>query len=479
MLTFTFSKISGYMTGEERLTSGMVGKQVRFVFSPEWESLNKTAVFTDGYVTRVVPNVGEETVIPSDVLKIPGRRLVVGIYGKTADGNVVIPTLRVEGPMVEQGIDPFARSVTDRSGKLRALTENMDPEQLLVMIGDISALDTESKFSLVEAVNELAARPVADVPPEEVEEILREYLQTHPDIKNAYQYALDGGYAGTEEEFSRKLAEEVPNPYQYAQAVGYAGTEEEFIRKLLKDIPDPYTLPVASSRTLGGVKPVPATEDMTRSVGVDENGRLWTYEEECGYGAVLTGYAGNTEAELEEALLGVINTMANYSTKQIRCSMAFLGKSGFYLTTVFRHTSTYVLVTFQSMSFGGAVLQKVYSGGTWSPIEWRNPPMELGVEYRTTERYQEKSVYIKAVDLGTLPASGDKGVAYTSTPSKKVVSMEAYAITASGNVNQFPFYSTAGVVMGKVSAATTKIFVDALSDMSNCTGFAVIKYLKD
>lgn len=37
-----------------------------------------------------------------------------------------------------------------------------------------------------------------------------------------------------------------------------------------------YTLPVATSETLGGVKPVAKTDAMTQSVGVDANGALYT-----------------------------------------------------------------------------------------------------------------------------------------------------------------------------------------------------------
>lgn len=40
-------------------------------------------------------------------------------------------------------------------------------------------------------------------------------------------------------------------------------------------IPAAYTLPVATAQTLGGVKPVAKTEDMTQSVGVDQLGGLW------------------------------------------------------------------------------------------------------------------------------------------------------------------------------------------------------------
>lgn len=37
-----------------------------------------------------------------------------------------------------------------------------------------------------------------------------------------------------------------------------------------------YTLPIATADTLGGVKPVTKSNDMTQSVGVDETGGLWT-----------------------------------------------------------------------------------------------------------------------------------------------------------------------------------------------------------
>ena len=43
-----------------------------------------------------------------------------------------------------------------------------------------------------------------------------------------------------------------------------------------------YTLPVASSTTLGGVKPVAKTSAMTANVGVDENGALFAEGGEAG-----------------------------------------------------------------------------------------------------------------------------------------------------------------------------------------------------
>ena len=37
-----------------------------------------------------------------------------------------------------------------------------------------------------------------------------------------------------------------------------------------------YTLPVATSETLGGVKPVSKTDAMTQEVGIDQEGKLYT-----------------------------------------------------------------------------------------------------------------------------------------------------------------------------------------------------------
>ncbi len=41
------------------------------------------------------------------------------------------------------------------------------------------------------------------------------------------------------------------------------------------------------------------------------------------------------------------------------------------------------------------------NNGKWQPVEWINPPMELGTEYRTTERYLGKPVYVKTFNIPT------------------------------------------------------------------------------
>lgn len=55
---------------------------------------------------------------------------------------------------------------------------------------------------------------------------------------------------------------------------------------------------------------------------------------------------------------------------------------------------------------GTPVIRRHCYGGNWQPWEWENPPMSIGIEYRTTERWNGKPVYKKLVNMGTLPASG-------------------------------------------------------------------------
>lgn len=43
-------------------------------------------------------------------------------------------------------------------------------------------------------------------------------------------------------------------------------------------------------------------------------------------------------------------------------------------------------------------------------VEWLNPPMALGTEYRTVERFKNKVVYVKAISFGALPDQDQKSV---------------------------------------------------------------------
>lgn len=54
--------------------------------------------------------------------------------------------------------------------------------------------------------------------------------------------------------------------------------------------------------------------------------------------------------------------------------------------------------------------RRINRNGTWGLLEWYNPPMQIGVEYRTTERFNAKPVYAQIVNCGALEARTMKTV---------------------------------------------------------------------
>ena len=99
--------------------------------------------------------------------------------------------------------------------------------------------------------------------------------------------------------------------------------------------------------------------------------------------------------------------------------------TGFYRYAVWKSTVCNVAV-----NYGSLAVYNVYSGeciqelrplvtnylmrrwcggdGVWSEWEIDNPPMELEVEYRTTERWMGKPVYTKLSNVGTTESAGGK-----------------------------------------------------------------------
>lgn len=91
----------------EPVTSGSVNVyDVRFEFSEDWEELEKTAVFRAGEKSvSVLLDDTRETVVPWEVLTVPGRRLETGVYG-TRGAELVLPTIWEDLGYIQTGAAP-------------------------------------------------------------------------------------------------------------------------------------------------------------------------------------------------------------------------------------------------------------------------------------------------------------------------------------------------------------------------------------
>lgn len=124
-----------------------------------------------------------------------------------------------------------------------------------------------------------------------------------------------------------------------------------------------------------------------------------------------------------------------------------------------------------------------------TPMEYLNPPMTLGVEYRTTERYLGKPVYCQVIDCGVITTDTQK-IVDKSIPVLDVLSCEGIIHTNSNGHNQatpFDYSDTNGTKYSvTVSAEAYKQSeVDRLSIYVNSswtvTGsvYAIVRYTKE
>lgn len=118
---------------------------------------------------------------------------------------------------------------------------------------------------------------------------------------------------------------------------------------------------------------------------------------------------------------------------------------------------------------------RAVSGGEVGPIEWVNPPMELGTEYRTTERYQGKPVYVKLVDCGTLPAQGTYKNFTFSSDVNSIISVTAYSPMRG---NTLPYYDTNGVRYSIAGSGKTVTIWNYSESLLDTDVRALIKYTK-
>lgn len=90
-----------------------------------------------------------------------------------------------------------------------------------------------------------------------------------------------------------------------------------------------------------------------------------------------------------------------------------VGGARYIFARVANYDSQNVLQEYWSLNQGAQnKAHRICRNGVWGPLEWINPSMQIGVEYRTTERHNGKPVYKKAVNTGALSAGTSKSVAH-------------------------------------------------------------------
>lgn len=120
----------------------------------------------------------------------------------------------------------------------------------------------------------------------------------------------------------------------------------------------------------------------------------------------------------------------------------------------------------------GVVVQRRYQNSEWKPWEYVNPPVNsTGIEYRTTERYLGKPVYVKAVDCGAMPNKTTKQIEHGVSGCQPFCAY-GYAKSVSN------YYTLPLLDVVYINANHTKIQIKTTDDYSAWTGIITIKYTK-
>ena len=201
------------------------------------------------------------------------------------------------------------------------------------------------------------------------------------------------------------------------------------------------------------------------------------------YGAVPVEGGGTGADNVEEALKNLIGT----HILAIDCSTTLSNgwyyadattankPSGFTNCTFFvlARNASQVYQYFFNQSNGCVMQRYTTNGGSSWTEEWTNSPMEDGVEYRTTERFLGKPVYVKTIGI----TAGNQSVIKTPHNIANIANVLRVSGTM-GDGTTIPYYE--GSNRCTISATTTQVIVDTNYNVSTTAmyGYATIWYTK-
>lgn len=184
-------------------------------------------------------------------------------------------------------------------------------------------------------------------------------------------------------------------------------------------------------------------------------------------------FASNLELNIaiSAAYAGMPDNSAQLVILRATTADHILGAAGNYFVWIFRtDASTGAL----RVSSG---VQRSLSGSIWGAWEWENPPLNLGVEYRTTMHYLGKPVYAQIVELGALPAATRKAVTWNAAGTG--IPLYMAVLTSSGGVvigtGKDYTISSSEIITG---CSHTSVTIETVLDLSATTAVALIVYAK-
>lgn len=257
--------------------------------------------------------------------------------------------------------------------------------------------------------------------------------------------------------------------YQTATEAGYSGTETAF-NTALKDVPghiangDIHVTEEQKTAWNSSVR-YDAPQSLTDAQKTQARGNIDAAPGGFGLGGVLADAPENSEGFADANLIT--------ATGFYRAVRNVLYGGWHYIIHLNYNSATALqLAAYVSGEVYGAREKRLNVWGDW---EHTNPPMELGIEYRTTERYLGKPVYVKLVDCGTIPAQGTHKDFVFSPDVNSIVSVNAYSPMRG---NTLPYYDTNGVRYSIAGSGKAVMIWNYSETLMDTNVYALVKYTK-
>lgn len=191
-------------------------------------------------------------------------------------------------------------------------------------------------------------------------------------------------------------------------------------------------------------------------------------------GYVSGSYRLSNYDSLDALLTSIYTPMADNSVKMVFIAddIGIDFKGGDLIATIYKNDPDYGVVEFAHYIYQGAEFRKCIYGGVWQPLEWVNPTMVPGVEYRTTERYLGKPVYYQLVSAGNLPNATTRTIDTTelANPIYYILSVHGRTTIQNRTIPLGKHISVRGGY-GNITLETTEDYADDEAEL-------VVKYYK-
>lgn len=258
--------------------------------------------------------------------------------------------------------------------------------------------------------------------------------------------------------------------YQTATEAGYSGTETAF-NTALKDVPghiangDIHVTEEQKTAWNSSIR-YDAPQSLTDAQKTQARGNIDAAPGGFGLGGVLADAPENSEGFADANLIT--------ATGFYRAVRNVLYGGWHYIIHLNYDSATALqLAAYVSGEVYGAREKRLNVWGDW---EHTNPPMELGIEYRTTERHLGKPVYVKLFDCGTIPAQGTHKDLVFSPDADSIVSVTAYS---SRRGTTLPYYDANGVRYAITGTGGNSVMIWNYSEsLTDTNVHALIKYAK-